>query len=76
MQQVNDRAYFKRGEFWVDSQIGQGSAAAITPDRVVEIGTLEFSKLVDQLAADNRQGCFALSGQLLLNVDGQSVLVK
>ncbi|MDA0812332.1 MAG: VIT domain-containing protein [Verrucomicrobia bacterium] len=76
VQQVNDRAYFKRGEFWVDSQIGQGSAAAITPDRVVEIGSPEFSKLVDQLAADNRQGCFALSGQLLLNVDGQSVLVK
>ncbi|MCB1097263.1 MAG: hypothetical protein KDN22_16945, partial [Verrucomicrobiae bacterium] len=76
VQQVNDRAYFKRGDVWVDSKLGAGSAAAATPDRVVEIGTQAFSELVDKLAAGNRQGCFALTGQLLLNVDGESVLVK
>ncbi len=76
VQQVNDRAYYKRGKLWVDSQVDRGAAAANTPDRVIEIGTPEFSQLVDKLAAGNRLGCFALKGELLLNVDGQSVLVK
>lgn len=76
VQQVNDRAYFKRGDLWVDSRIGEGSAAAAKPDRVIEIGSAEFSGLVDKLAAGNRLGCFALKGQLLLDVDGESVLVK
>lgn len=76
VQQVNDRAYFKRGDFWVDSQLDDGSAAAATPDSVVEIGSPEFNQLVDKLAHGNRLGCFSLKGQLLLNVEGKSVLVK
>ncbi|MGK0190284.1 MAG: Ca-activated chloride channel family protein [Verrucomicrobiales bacterium] len=76
VQQLNDRAYFKRGDLWVDSQLGEGTSAATTPDRVVEIGSTEFNQLVDKLATGNRLGCFALKGQLLLNVDGQTVLVK
>ena len=76
VQQVNDRSYFKRGNLWVDSQVALGAAAATKPDQVVEIGSPEFSQLVDKLASGNRLGCFALRGELLLNVDGKSILVK
>ena len=76
VQQVNDRAYFKRGKFWVDSTVAEGVAAAAKPDEVVEIGTPAFNKLVDDLAANNRLGCFALKGEILLNWGGKSILVK
>jgi len=76
VQQVNDRAYFKRGNLWVDSQVAEGAAGATKPDRVVEIGTPEFNELVDQLASTNQLGCFALKGEILLNYKGQNVLVK
>ncbi|MEM7383551.1 MAG: VWA domain-containing protein, partial [Verrucomicrobiota bacterium] len=76
VQQVNDRAYFKRGGLWVDSQVAQGAAGAAAPDQVVNIGTPEFKELVDHLAASNRLGCFSLQGELLLNYKGKNVLVK
>ncbi len=76
VQQVNDRAYFKRGNLWVDSSVTAGADAAVKPDRVVTIGSPEFTALVDELATGNRLGCFALKGELLLNIDGKSVLVR
>ena len=44
--------------------------------KTVEIGSTEFSRLVDELAADNRQGLLALRGELLLEHRGQIVLVR
>ena len=76
VQQVNDRAFFKRGDTWVDSRLVGQQRAAIKPDRVVAIGSEEFRQLVDKLAASNRQGCVALKGEILLEVDGQKVLVR
>ena len=75
-QQVNDRAFYKRGNTWVDSRLVGQQRAAIKPDRVVAIGSEEFRQLVDKLAASNRQGCVALKGEILLEVDGQKVLVR
>jgi hypothetical protein len=46
------------------------------PDRVIELGTRAFRELVDRLAARQRQGCLALRGEVLLRVDGETVLVK
>jgi hypothetical protein len=76
VQQVNDRAFYKRGNTWVDSRLVGQQRAAIKPDRVVAIGSEEFRQLVDKLAASNRQGCVALKGEILLEVDGQKVLVR
>jgi Ca-activated chloride channel family protein len=78
VQQVNDRAFYKRGDRWVDSQLigQQQQSAVVEPDRVVAIGSEEFGQLVDKLAAGNRQGCIALKGEILLEVDGQMVLVR
>ena len=59
---------------WVSVALIPGAAAQ--PDRVVAIGSEEFRQLVDKLAASNRQGCVALKGEILLEVDGQKVLVR
>ena len=74
VQQVNDRAFFKRGHRWVDSSLVDKADAP--PKKVVEIGSEEFRQLAHRLAAQSRQGCVALNGEILLNVDGESILVR
>jgi hypothetical protein len=43
---------------------------------VVEVGSEEFRKLADRLAAENRQGAMALQGEILLRVGNEKILVK
>ena len=74
VQQVNDRAFYKRGRRWVDSSLVDKAEAA--PKRIVEIGSEEFRRLAERLAAQSRQGCVALNGEILLNVDGETILVR
>ena len=74
VQQVNDRAFFKRGNRWVDSSLVDKAEAA--PKKVVEVGSEEFRQLAHRLAAQSRQGCVALNGEILLNVDGETVLIR
>lgn len=74
VQQVNDRALFRQGGRWVDSQaIGNNSARV---DSVVRIGTPEYDAMVDKLVSQHRNGAMAVNGEVLLNVDGKNVLVK
>ena len=74
VQQITDRTFFKRSNRWVDANALKNESAK--PDQVVEFGTPEFYKLVDRLVRDGREGILALSGELLLVVDGKTVLVK
>ena len=75
VQQISDRAFFKRNNRWVDSAVLEREKN-LTPDLVVEFGTPEFYRLVDRLVAEGRQGIMALSGEMLLSIDGKTVLVK
>jgi Ca-activated chloride channel family protein len=73
VQQVQAGAFFNKGNRWSDAN---ASKSERTPDRTVEIGSAEFGRLVDELAADNRQGLLALRGELLLEHRGRIVLVR
>jgi len=75
VQQVNDNAYYRRGGQWVDSKLVAQQRQA-TPVRTIEFGSQEYFELARKLARDNRQGSIALSGDILLLVDGQPVLIK
>jgi len=75
VQQITDRAFFRRNNRWVDSSV-LNREKTLTPDRTIEFGTPEFYKLVDRLVAEGRQGILALSGEMLLAIDGKTVLVK
>ncbi|HXQ68879.1 MAG TPA: VIT and VWA domain-containing protein [Pyrinomonadaceae bacterium] len=74
VQQITDRTFFKRNNRWVDASALKNETAK--PDQVIEFGTPEFDKLVDRLIRDGRQGILALSGEMLLMIDGKTVLVK
>ena len=75
VQQVNDRAFYRRGNRWVDSRIVTREET-VKPSKVIAFGSEEFSKLAERLARENRQGCIALRGEILMEVDGETVLVK
>ena len=74
VQQITDRTFFKRNNRWVDA--GALKNETVKPDQVIEFGTPEFYKLADRLLRDGREGILALSGELLLVIDGKTVLVK
>lgn len=75
VQQINDRAYYRRGRRWVDSRLVT-KEAEVQPKRVIEFGSKEFIELAEKLARENRQGSIALRGDVLLVVDGEPVLIK
>lgn len=74
VQQVNDRAFYRRNGRWIDSELV--NQPDTPPRRVVEIGSEEFRRLAARLAALNRQGTVSLGGEVLLRVDGETILVK
>ncbi len=87
MQQVCDRAFYKRGGQWIDSQIIASQAAAqkggamtqnenVTPDQTIAYGSPEHFALIEQLVQENRQGVLSLSGDILIVHNGKSILIK
>jgi hypothetical protein len=75
VQQVNDRAFYRRNNRWVDSQL-VARESQVRPARVIEFGSEEFRQLIQRLAGEGRQGSISLGGDVLMVVDGQPVLVK
>ena len=73
VQQMNDKAFFRRGTRWVDSRLGSAPARA---QRIIRIGSPELIDLAEQLARENRQGSLALKGEILLEVNGEVILVQ
>ena len=75
VQQVADRAFFLRGRRWIDSRVILARESS-EPDEIVELGSAEHLRLVEELADDGRAGCLALEGEVLLSVGGKNVLVR
>jgi Ca-activated chloride channel homolog len=75
VQQINDRTFFKKSNRWVDARV-LDKEKTIKPDQIVEFGTPPFERLVERLVSEGRQGMLALTGEILLVVDGKTVLVK
>jgi Ca-activated chloride channel family protein len=75
VQQVNDVALYRRQNRWVDSRLVQKGDRA-EPDRTVEFGSPEFRALARRLSRQGRQGTIALHGEVLLSVQGETVLVR
>jgi len=74
VQQVNDRAFYRRGNRWIDSRLAQ--AKQQREQRVVRFGTPAYDAVVQNLAAKHRQGAVALHGDVLMEIDGERVLIK
>ena len=74
VQQVSGDTFYLRSGRWIDSRLVQRDAAA--PRSVIEFDSDEFRALAGRLAREGKQGTFALRGDVLLIVDGESVLLR
>jgi Ca-activated chloride channel family protein len=75
VQQISDQALYRRGARWVDSRLIE-QERTVHPTRVIEFGSAEFVELARRLAREGRQGCVSLQGEILLQIDGEPVLVR
>ena len=75
VQQINDLAYYRRANRWVDSRLVQ-KESEIKPAKVIQFGSKEYIELAEKLAKQNRQGSIAFAGDILLLIDGEPVLIK
>lgn len=75
VQQVSDRAFFKRGKRWIDSRLVHREAAE-EPDRVVTLGSAAHRELTTRLAGLGLQACLALGGEIALLVGEERVLIR
>lgn len=75
VQQITDRTFFRRNSRWVDSSVLEREKT-LKPDETIEFGTPEFYRIVDRLVQEGRQGIMALSGEILIVIDGKTVLIK
>jgi Ca-activated chloride channel family protein len=75
VQQINDCTYYRRGNTWVDARLIDRVATA-KPVKTIEIGSDELRQLVERLTREGRPGVVSLRGDILLEVDGQPILIK
>ena len=79
VQQVCDRAFYKRGSQWIDSQLitaGEKQAGPISPDETIEFGSAEHLAILHRLIEQNRQGVLSLDGDIMLRFEGRNILVR
>jgi Ca-activated chloride channel family protein len=74
VQQINDRAFFRRGKTWIDSRLlDEGKQDA---DVVIQGGSKEFKELVEKLQKEGRAGSVSLKGDVLLKMEDKKVRVS
>ena len=82
VQQVNDKCFFNRGNLWIDGlliarqQRAQDVQQELVADRIVEFGSDEHLQMVYDLASQHRQGALSLPGDIYLDYNGETVLIR
>ncbi|MFH1377378.1 MAG: VWA domain-containing protein [Planctomycetota bacterium] len=81
VQQIGNRAFFQRGNQWIDSRAftpstGTSSTASVSPAETVIVGSDAYRALIEKLAASNIEGVTSLSGEIIVVIDGKVICVK
>ncbi|MBC8350818.1 MAG: VWA domain-containing protein [Planctomycetes bacterium] len=76
VQQATDNAFYRRNGRWIDSRLVNQDTAEHDAARVIKFGSPEFVDLAWTLARRGRQASVSLDGDILLEVDGESILIK
>jgi len=75
VQQIADLAFYRRGSRWLDSRIID-DVSRQTPVRVIEPGSDAYRRHAERLQRNGQQAMLALDGEVLLLIDGETVLIK
>ncbi|MCA9291785.1 MAG: hypothetical protein KDA25_11705, partial [Phycisphaerales bacterium] len=76
VQQVCDRAFFRRGDQWIDARLFEG-VIRLEPDEIVTWGSDRFHDIARRLTAQGRPGVLSLTGasSILMLFDGRVVRI-
>lgn len=73
--QIADKAFYRKGNEWVDAGLA-GKDINATKTVNVNVSSPEFKKLVTRLITDNRQSCLALGDNIRVVIDNQTYLIQ
>ncbi len=75
VQQLGNRAFFQNGQRWTDSKL-VGTDRTPQPDVIVTFGSERYRQLLDRLIGQGEQAVMSLSGEIVLQLDGQIILIR
>lgn len=75
VQAICDRTFFQRGARWIDGRL-VGDADDLEPDDVIEFGSDAHRALLGRFVREGRAGVLALAGEIVLELDGQTILIR
>ncbi len=76
VQHINDMAFYNKSGRWIDSRLARDQQADLEPDEIIEFGSDAFISLAERLAREDRQASLAFAMDVLIRVDGRTVLVR
>ena len=74
VQQISDRAFFHRGDRWIDSRLVSNNIT-FAPMTVIKFGSDDHLHLLEELIRERRQGVLSLQGDIELLHQGRHVLI-
>jgi Ca-activated chloride channel homolog len=75
VKKFSDRAFYGRGDCWIDSRIVQ-QPGGFKNNPVIHFGSKEYKALIERLTKQGRQGCLSMSGDVLLKIGDSIVRIK
>ncbi len=75
VQQCSENTLYRRNGRWVESRFLDEPEQAV-PHRVIEFGSSEFLKILWRLVREQRQDELALSGDVMITVGDEAILIK
>lgn len=75
VQQVADRAFFKRGNQWIDSRL-VAQRQSQQPEEIILFGSEAYRRILRQLIDEGRQGVISLHGDIVIQLNNRTILVR
>ena len=75
VQQVSDRAFFRRGNRWIDARLIE-DGVELEPESIVTFGSEAHRAMVSRFVREGRQGMLSMPGEILVELDGERILVQ
>lgn len=73
--QIADKAFYRKGDEWVDADLA-GKDIAAEGATLVNVSSPEFQKIVTRLITDQRQSCLALGDNIRVVIDHKTYLIQ
>lgn len=74
VQQLGKGTFFRRGTTWVDARLVD--RPHLTPDKIIPFGSREYETLVNQLVTKGEHTPLSLSGNVLIEINNQPILIQ